>query len=278
MTALQIRCRCFCAIGWALRLAHVRRKRVACITRQHRDVVAFAGIESDLAGVNRGKSISGRIGPAGAVTKVAHCRNVLSAGRAATRGNIGARAGWPGIQHGLTAFARERSGAALGNEIHFADMEIHAIGRDGASCAAHDGGAAGRSNAAVGSAVRVDRESLVFFDDPAIVAKRYQSSDATATQVAVVIRLGIDYIHDQIAGLREDECHGRGSALPPLRVLRLVGKCVGALAGCACREPAIRVHGDTRCVTASARRKRNTGSDHLQRKFVGIRVHRENAG
>src|SRR5579863_1814216 len=109
----------------------------------------------DLAGQHRSKPVSGGIGPAGAVAKVAHRWHVSSSG---------------GVVHALAAFARERPGAALGNEIHVAGMEIHAEGRNRAlSRRAHNGRASRGSNAAVGGAIRIDPESLVLFNDPAII-------------------------------------------------------------------------------------------------------------
>src|SRR5271168_4067147 len=113
-------------MGWALRLAQISGKRVGRVVRQHRDVVALSGIESDLAGKDGRRAISRHIRPAGTVAEVAHRWNVLAGSCTATRRNSGGRAGWPSVEHGLAAFAGERPGAALGDEIHVAGMEIHA--------------------------------------------------------------------------------------------------------------------------------------------------------
>ena len=182
----------------------------------------------DLAGQEWCKAIAGRIQPAGTVPKVAHRLDVLSACHTATRGNgicWGIRAEWPSVEHGLAAFARERPGAALGDKIHGAGMEIHAKGGDGAlSRGAHNAGATRRSNAAVSCAVWVNPESLVFFNDPAIIGKRRQASDAGAKPLAVVIRLSIHHVDREIAGGWEsDGCASGGS--PALGVLHRVTEC-----------------------------------------------------
>ena len=172
----------------------------------------------DHARHHRCEAIPCRIGPAGAVAQIANGWNVLTGSRAATRRNRirrGIGTSWPSVQHRLATFAGKRPGAALGDEIHGAGMEIHAKDRDGASSSSHDAGAARGGNAAVGCAVRVDPESLVFFNDPAIVGKRHQCTDAGAIPVAVVERLGVQHVDLEIAGRRKYQGDGSGVARRP---------------------------------------------------------------
>ena len=174
----------------------------------------------DRVGQHGGKAISRRIGPTGAIANVAYCGNMLNPGR-------GARRHWDTNgsavkEHGLTPFARESSGAALGDEIRGAGMEVHAKTGNGALArGAYNAGATWRGDAAVGSAVRVNPESLVFFNDPAIVGERRQSTDAGAIQIAVFIQLGIQHLDLQIAGGWEGDGRGSGGS-PALRVLHRV--------------------------------------------------------
>src|SRR3974377_1834496 len=213
----------------------------------------------DLAGQELCKAIACRIRPAGAIANVAHRRDVLSEGRT----------GWVVFQNGLAAFARERPGAALGDKIHGAGMEIHAKGGDGAlSRGAHNSGATRRSNAAVGGAVRVNPEGLVFFNDPAVISKRRQAADAGAKPVAVVIRLSIHHVDREIAGGWEsDGCRsGRGSSL---RVLHCVtegkyGRRCGTWRWIYHGEPALRIPDQAR--------GDSTRGDKGERQVARVRV------
>ncbi len=202
MTARRISCGCFCAI--ANRRGHVTRKRVGRIARQHRNVVALGGIESDLAGINWCKAISRRIGPAGAAAKVAYRLDVLSP-KVVDAGLVSSMV-WPPSQE-------SGPGAALGDVIHAAGMEIHPKDGDGAT-GGHSRGAARRRNAAAGGTVRINPEGLVFFDDPSVVGKWCQSGDAGGIPVAGVVRLGVQNIDLEIAGGWEDEGNGRGRCSP----------------------------------------------------------------
>ena len=150
-----------------------------------------------------GESISRSVGSANAVAHITNC------------GDMGP-SGW--IHNRLSRFTRQRPGATRCHERHVASVEV---------CAKCWNDAAGRGRASrrwrIRCAPRVYIEGAIFFDDPAIVG------DDSFLICAVQNR------HAKTGRCRKDEGHRRTrGAHRPLRVLRLVGKCVGT--GCGDRR------------------------------------------
>src|SRR5579862_7735113 len=101
-------------------------------------------------------------------------------------------------------------------------MELRAKRRNRAT-GGHRTRAARRENTAVGGAVRVYVEGLVFLDDPPIVGDGRQSGDARAIAVAVGKSLRIHHVDLQIAG--GGEADGRcSSGRSSLGILYRVGE------------------------------------------------------
>ena len=157
---------CFCAIASCTRLT-LRRKRVGRIARQHRDVIALGGIESDLAG----QDIRGNRHCHGSAVQFGSGRQAPLP-RSHTAGTCCPMVGLPGRVSSMVWPASQESGPVQPWATKSMLLVWKFTPKTGmVPPAAHWSGAARRGRAAVGCAVRIHPESLVFFDDPAIVGK-----------------------------------------------------------------------------------------------------------
>ena len=162
------------AIRWRARVA--ADEWIRPITRQDRDVIALAQVESNLTGIER---------------RLLRARAAHSVADVTDHGD--------GL-HRLTALAGQRTGTARRHYRHRAGVEVRAIVnrvRDGRRYCRTTG------RQRIGRARRIDIERAIFLDDPAVVGDRGRVVGA------------VQHLDSEAARRREDYRDGHWRALQP---------------------------------------------------------------